>query len=168
MEWVSCWTSAGWGQGGRLGTDVTVIGDVQKIQFGFIWVTWVGWIIKGNHCKLGWIFLSGITSPSVWILKMKPGRLGFCIHTISKKKKKIQQHQKCLGCFCGFSGRMRLGLWTFVSCCTLQWAGAVVYPWFGADMTFVANGLIQLKWWRHLTLSSCTVSGGLVTWKRGC
>lgn len=61
-------------------------------------------------------------------------------------KKKIQQHQKCLGCFCGFSGHMRLGLWTFVSCCTLQWAGALVYPWFGADMTFVANGLIQLKW----------------------
>lgn len=36
------------------------------------------------------------------------------------------------------------------------WAGAVLCPWLGANMTFDANGLIQLRWWRHLTLRSCT------------
>lgn len=51
---------------------------------------------------------------------------------------------------------MRLSLWAFVSCCALGRAGAVVCPWLGADMIFDANGLIQLKGWRHLTLSSCT------------
>lgn len=105
------------------------------------------------------MFLSGITSP-LWILKVKPGRPGFLLSMLFPKHPAASENPG-LGCFCGFSGHMRLGLWTFVSCCALGWAGAVVCPWLGADKSFDANGLIQLKWCRHLTLSSCTECPGI-------
>lgn len=44
-------------------------------------LTLIDWIIKGNSCKLGWIFLSGITSPLCLNINSEDWEAGFLMST---------------------------------------------------------------------------------------